>query len=77
MYVPDPPSLGAKRPRLGLAALLLFSGVACFILGAALAWGANPLLGFSIGGVGTIALVIGSILARNAMVGRFLEGGEE
>lgn len=58
------------------AILLLVGGVACFLLGAALAWGSNPLLGFSIGGAGTIALVVGAVLARNAMVGRFLEGGE-
>ena len=51
--------------------------VACFIGGAALAWGADPLLGFSIGGVGTVALVVGAVLARNAMVGRFVEGEGE
>ena len=63
--------------RLGLAVALLVGGVVCFIVGAALAWGRNPLLGFSIGGVGTIALVVGSVLARNAMVGRYLEGEGE
>jgi hypothetical protein len=71
MADPDP------RSKLPLAVALLVGGVACFIGGAALAWGSNPLLGFSIGGVGTIALVIGSVLARNAMVGRYLEGGDE
>jgi hypothetical protein len=72
------PSSGLRTgSRLPVAILLLFSGVLCFIVGAALAWGAQPLLGFSIGGVGTVALVVGSIMARNAMVGRFLEGGNE
>ncbi|MHB1261005.1 MAG: hypothetical protein ACYC2H_04735 [Thermoplasmatota archaeon] len=64
------------RRGLPLAIVLLVGGVACFLLGAALAWGSNPLLGFSVGGAGTIALVIGSVLARNAMVGQFLEGNE-
>ena len=67
----------AKRPRIVFAALLLFIGVLCFVVGAALAWGSNPLVGFSIGGIGTVLLVIGSITARNAMVGRFLEGEGE
>lgn len=65
------------RSQLPLAIALLIGGVACFIGGAALAWGSNPLLGFSIGGVGAVALVIGSVLARNAMIGRFLEGEGE
>lgn len=60
-----------------VAGVLLLSGVACFILGAALAWGQRPMLGYSIGGAGTIALVVGAILARQAMVGRFLEAGDE
>ncbi len=71
------PAASEPRSRLPLAIALLVGGVLCFIVGAALAWGDAPLLGFSIGGAGTIALVIGSVLARNAMVGRFLEGGEE
>ncbi|MEA3165904.1 MAG: hypothetical protein QOJ26_773 [Thermoplasmata archaeon] len=75
MMAPD--VVGPARPRKAVAALLLLLGVFCFIGGAALAWGSNPLLGFSIGGVGTILLVIGSIMARNAMVGRFLEGDGE
>lgn len=70
----EPP---AARPNLLLAGSLLILGVLCFIGGAALAWGSDPLLGFSIGGVGTVLLVIGSIMARNAMVGRFLEGEGE
>jgi hypothetical protein len=78
---PPPPSMSThaqSRPRgLAVPVLLLVLGVACFIVGAALAWGSNPLLGFSIGGAGTIALVVGSVLARNAMVGRFVEGGDE
>ena len=75
MIAPD--VVATPRSHLALAAGLLFAGVVCFIGGSALAWGSNPLLGFSIGGVGTILLVVGSILARNAMVGRYLEGGEE
>ena len=67
----------ARRPRIVVAALLLVTGILCFIVGAALAWGSNPLLGFSIGSVGTILLVVGSIMARNAMVGRFLDGEGE
>jgi hypothetical protein len=66
-----------SRRRLPLAAALLFVGVACFVGGAALAWGNDPLLGFTIGGLGTVLLVIGSIMARNALVGRYLEGGGE
>ena len=61
-----------------LAGTLLAAGILAFLVGAALAWGRYPLLGYSIGGAGTIALVVGAILARNAMVGRFLEAeGEE
>lgn len=67
----------ATRSRLPLAITLLVLGVAAFIVGGALAWGANPLLGFFIGGAGTAALVVGAILARNAMVGRYLDGGDE
>jgi hypothetical protein len=67
----------AQRSRLPLAIALLVGGVAAFIVGGALAWGANPLLGFFIGGAGTAALVVGAILARNAMVGRYLDGGDE
>ncbi|HUR24991.1 MAG TPA: hypothetical protein VM327_03125 [Candidatus Thermoplasmatota archaeon] len=70
-------SLEASQRRLPLAVLLLLIGLAGFIVGAAYAWGDHPLFGFTIGSIGTIALVIGSILARNAMVGRFLEGGDE
>ena len=66
-----------SRPRPFLAAVLLFVGVACFIVGGALAWGVNPLLGFSLGGFGTILLVVGAVLFRNAMVGRFLQEGQE
>jgi hypothetical protein len=54
-------------------ALLLFGGVAALLLGAALAWGVRPMVGFTIGSAGTIALVVGAILARRAMVGRFME----
>jgi hypothetical protein len=75
MTVPE--AAPARRAGVGVAASLLLLGVFCFIFGAALAWGANPLLGFSIGGVGTVLLVVGSIMARNAMVGRFLEGEGE
>jgi hypothetical protein len=60
-----------------LAFLLLVGGVVSFVVGGALAWGSDPLLGFAIGSVGTVALVVGAIMARNAMVGRFLEDGEE
>ncbi len=66
----------SPRGGLPLAIVLLIVGVACFLIGTVLAWGSNPLLGFSIGGAGTIALVIGAVLARNAMVGRFVEGNE-
>jgi membrane-bound ClpP family serine protease len=68
---------GQRRPNRLLAGLLLILGVLCFVVGAALAWGSNPLLGFSIGGVGTVLLVVGSIMARHAMVARFLEGEHE
>lgn len=71
------PSATPRRPNLLLAGLLLILGVLCFVVGAALAWGADPLVGFSIGGVGTMLLVIGSIMARHAMVGRFLHGEGE
>jgi hypothetical protein len=67
----------ATRPRLPLAIALLVGGVAAFIVGGALAWGANPMVGFFIGGAGIAAIVVGAILARNAMVGRYLEGGGE
>lgn len=63
--------------RLSLAIGLLVGGVIAFVVGGALAWGANPLLGFTIGSLGTIALVVGAILARNSLIGRYLEGGEE
>ena len=59
------------------AILLLLVGLAGFLVGSALAWGSRPLLGFGIGGAGTVALVVGAILARNAMVGRFVEGDDE
>lgn len=65
-----------SRRHLPLALVLLVVGVASFIVGGALAWGTDPLLGFSIGSVGTILLVVGAVLFRNAMIGRFLEGGE-
>ena len=65
---------GMGRPDL---ALLLFTGVVCFVVGGALAWGLNPLLGFAIGGFGTVLLVVGAVLFRNAMVGRFLQDGQE
>jgi hypothetical protein len=65
------------RRRLPLAIVLLFIGVAGFVVGAAYAWGDHPLFGFTIGSIGTVALVIGSIMARNALVGRFLEGADE
>ena len=59
------------------AFLLLALGVACFIVGAVLSWGRRPLLGYAIGAAGTAALVVGAILARQAMVGRFLAAGDE
>jgi hypothetical protein len=71
------PAEPRARSRLPLAVALLVAGVAAFIVGGALAWGANPLLGFAVGGAGTVALVVGAILARNAMVGKFLDGGDE
>jgi hypothetical protein len=58
-----------------LAIALLLLGVASFIAGGALAWGPRPLLGWSIGSAGTIAIVVGAVLFRHAMIGRFLEGG--
>ena len=67
----------AERSRLPLAIVLLVGGVAAFIVGGALAWGANPLVGFFIGGAGTAALVGGAILARNSLIGRYLNGGDE
>jgi hypothetical protein len=67
------PSKGTLR----LAIVLLVLGVIAFIVGAALAWGANPLLGFFIGGAGTVAFVVGAILARNSLIGRYLDGGDE
>jgi hypothetical protein len=70
-------SIEAAQRRLPLAFALLLLGVAGFVVGAAFAWGAKPLLGFTIGGAGTVALVVGSIMARNALVGRFLEGEGE
>jgi membrane protein implicated in regulation of membrane protease activity len=60
-----------------LAFLVLVFGVACFIVGAALSWGDRPLLGYSIGAVGTVAFVVGAIMARQAMVGRFIEAEDE
>jgi hypothetical protein len=61
-----------------LAVGLLFAGLACFLLGSALAWGRSAMLGYTIGSAGTVALVVGAILFRQSMVGRFLDGeGEE
>ncbi|MFA5944342.1 MAG: hypothetical protein WC876_07750 [Candidatus Thermoplasmatota archaeon] len=62
---------------LPFAIVLLLLGLAGFLAGSALAWGPRPLLGFTIGGAGTVALVVGAILARNAMIGRFVEGDGE
>ena len=67
--MPDPVT---ARRRLPLAIVLLVVGVAAFIVGGILAWGAHALLGFAIGCAGTVAIVIGAILFRNAMVARFV-----
>lgn len=68
-------AMSPPRPRrLPLAIALLLLGVACFLAGGAMAWGSRPLLGWSIGSAGTIAIVVGAVLFRNAMIGRFIEG---
>jgi hypothetical protein len=56
---------------------LLVAGTAFLVLGSALAWGQRPLLGFSIGGLGTIFLTVGAITARNAMIGHLMEGAND
>ena len=54
-------TLSAAKPppprRLPLAIALLLLGVASFLAGGALAWGSQPLVGWSIGSAGTIAIV--------------------
>jgi len=72
--IPDP---AVARRRLPLAIVLLLLGVAAFIVGGVLAWGRFALLGFSIGCAGTVAIVIGAIHFRNAMVARFVLAQEE
>lgn len=67
----------ATRSRLPFAIVLLVGGVAAFIVGGALAWGPNPMLGFFVGGAGIAAIVVGAIFARNSLIGRYLDGGEE
>ena len=69
MAAPDPVA-ARKRQPLGVA--LLVAGVVAFVVGGALAWGTDPLLGFGVGGAGTVAIVVGAILVRNALVGRYL-----
>ncbi len=68
--------LASSKASLRLAVALLVVGVLCFVGGGALAWGASPLFGFMVGGVGTVLLVVGAILARNSLIGRYLDGGD-
>lgn len=70
-------SRDGRARRVAPAAALLVLGVAAFILGGALAWGTSPLLGFSIGSAGVVAVVVGAVLVRSAMVDRFVLGDRE
>ena len=60
-----------KRNRVLGGVLLMPVGVGLLIAGSALAWNATALLGFTVGSVGVLLIVLGALFIRHAVAGPF------
>jgi len=67
--------LAAWKRRMWITCLVLMPvGLLLLLLGAATAWGSNPLAGFSVGCLGVLLLVGGALCAKFAVAGPYPRG---
>ncbi|MCA1810392.1 MAG: hypothetical protein LC623_00050 [Halobacteriales archaeon] len=73
-HLPDPPALAAWKRRMWTGCLTLMPlGLLLILVGAALGWGATPMVGFLTGGTGTFLLVLGALFGKFAAAGPYPE----
>jgi len=72
--IPDPPALAAWRRKMWTGCLALMPlGLLGMLVGAAIAWGKRPMLGFVVGSLGMLLLVGGALCGKFAAAGPYPE----
>jgi hypothetical protein len=69
------PALAAWKRKMWTWCLVLMPlGLVLILVGAAMGWGASPMTGFLIGGVGMFSIVLGALFGKFAAAGPYPEG---